>query len=63
VVAGELLRLPVHPLLIAPALLRVAAELPEILRQRRALGPSRALFDRLYGPEPPRRAETAAPRR
>jgi GT2 family glycosyltransferase len=54
VVAGELLRLPAHPTLVAPALGRVAVELREILRLRRALGPSRPLFDRLYGPEPPR---------
>lgn len=40
VVAGELLRLPRHPLLIAPALARIARELPEIVRERRAAGPS-----------------------
>jgi GT2 family glycosyltransferase len=55
VVAGELLRLPAHPTLVAPALGRVAVELPEILRLRRVLGPSRPLFDRLYGRDPPRR--------
>ena len=54
VVVGELLRLPAHPTLVLPALGRVAFELPEILRLRRTLGPSRALFDRLYGAEPPR---------
>ena len=34
VLLGELLRLPRHPRLIAPALLAVARELPAILRQR-----------------------------
>jgi GT2 family glycosyltransferase len=49
VVAGELLRLPAHPTLIAPALARVARELPDIVRRRRALGATRELFDRLSG--------------
>ena len=39
VLAGELLRLPAHPRLIAPALVRVARELPEIARQRRQAQP------------------------
>jgi N-acetylglucosaminyl-diphospho-decaprenol L-rhamnosyltransferase len=41
VVAGELLRLPRHPRLVAPAALQVARELPGILRERRAIEPSR----------------------
>jgi GT2 family glycosyltransferase len=45
VVAGELLRLPGHPRLIAPALADVARELPEIARQRRQIRPSRRFFD------------------
>lgn len=45
VVAGELLRLGAHPLLIAPALARVALELPEILRARAAARPTRALYE------------------
>ncbi len=40
VVAGELLRLPVHPRIVAPALLAVARELPQILRLRRRVRPS-----------------------
>jgi GT2 family glycosyltransferase len=47
VLAGELLRLPAHPLLVAPALARVAAELPEILRLRRQLRPTRDVYERL----------------
>lgn len=41
VTAGELARLPAHPLLVGPALLRVARELPEILAQRRSIRPRR----------------------
>jgi hypothetical protein len=44
VVVGELLRLPAHPRLIAPALARVATELPAIARVRRTVRPS-AAFD------------------
>jgi N-acetylglucosaminyl-diphospho-decaprenol L-rhamnosyltransferase len=40
VLLGELLRLPRHPRLIAPALAAVARELPEIARARRATRPS-----------------------
>jgi GT2 family glycosyltransferase len=40
VVAGELLRLPRHPLLIAPALAGIARELEEIASERRAAAPS-----------------------
>jgi N-acetylglucosaminyl-diphospho-decaprenol L-rhamnosyltransferase len=42
VLTGELMRLPTHPRLIAPALVAVLRELPEILRLRRRIGPSRA---------------------
>ena len=44
-VGGELLRLPRHPLLIAPALAQVARELPEIRRERARANPSRQLYD------------------
>ena len=47
VLAGELLRLPAHPLLVAPALARVALELREIVRLRRQLSPSSEVFSRL----------------
>ena len=47
VVLGELLRLPRHPLLIAPALARVLVELPEIARERREARPSREVFAQL----------------
>jgi N-acetylglucosaminyl-diphospho-decaprenol L-rhamnosyltransferase len=47
VVAGELLRLPRHPGLVAPALARIARELPEILRERARLGPKRPTYERL----------------
>jgi len=47
VLAGELLRLPRHPLLVAPALARVLLELPEIRRERVRLGPKDAAYDRL----------------
>lgn len=42
VVAGELLRLPAHPRLVAPALLATARELRQILRLRRGLPSSDA---------------------
>lgn len=45
ILAGELLRLPRHPRVIAPALVRVALELPEIIRRRRELRPSSEFFD------------------
>lgn len=45
VVAGELARLPAHPTLIAPALWRVARELPEILSRRRAISPRRDFLE------------------
>jgi GT2 family glycosyltransferase len=47
VVGGELLRLPRHPLLVGPALARVAVELPEILRLRAALGPKTPTYEAL----------------
>ena len=42
VVGGELLRLPRHPRLVAPALLQLSGELPAIMRGRRASPPRRA---------------------
>jgi len=45
VLAGELARLPAHPTLVAPALWRVARELPEILSQRRDIRPRRDFLD------------------
>ncbi len=45
VLAGELLRLPVHPRLVAPALARAAADLPEILRARADAKPSLAVYE------------------
>ena len=52
VVAGELLRLPAHPRLIAPAVLALLRELPEILAVRRRIAPSRAHFDWLLAGMP-----------
>lgn len=52
VVAGELLRLPRHPRLVAPALLAVVRELPEIARERRALRPDPALFAWMLAGQP-----------
>ena len=45
VVAGELLRWPRYPSAIGRALARIAGELPEILRLRRAIGPTQRLLD------------------
>jgi N-acetylglucosaminyl-diphospho-decaprenol L-rhamnosyltransferase len=45
--AGQAIATARHPLLGLPALGRVAAELPEILRERRAIRPTRETFDRL----------------
>jgi GT2 family glycosyltransferase len=47
ILLGEVLRAPVHPRLVPPALLQVAGELPAILRLRRELRPSRAVLARL----------------
>jgi N-acetylglucosaminyl-diphospho-decaprenol L-rhamnosyltransferase len=44
VALGEVLRLPRHPRLIAPALVQVVRELPEIMRLRRDAQPSQALM-------------------
>ncbi|MBA2293851.1 MAG: glycosyltransferase family 2 protein [Actinobacteria bacterium] len=52
VVLGELLRLPRHPSLIAPALARIALELPEILRERRRIEPSRRLLRWMLAGQP-----------
>lgn len=45
--AGQLIATARHPLLGLPALARVTAELPGILRERRSLRPSRATYRRL----------------
>jgi GT2 family glycosyltransferase len=52
VLVGELLRLPAHPRLIAPAALGLLRELPEILALRRQIVPSRAHFDWLLAGMP-----------
>jgi GT2 family glycosyltransferase len=52
VVAGELLRWPRYPAAIGRALARVAIELPEIVRLRRAMGPNRRVFDAMLAGEP-----------
>jgi N-acetylglucosaminyl-diphospho-decaprenol L-rhamnosyltransferase len=44
VLVGELARLPAHPLVIGPALVRVAVELPEILKERRRARPSAEVY-------------------
>lgn len=49
---GELLRLPRHPRPIGAALFQVLRELPEILRERRRLHPSRALFEWMVDDQP-----------
>jgi N-acetylglucosaminyl-diphospho-decaprenol L-rhamnosyltransferase len=56
VVLGELLRLPRHPSLVGPALARIALELPEILRERRAVRPSRSLMRWMLAGQPERQA-------
>ncbi len=52
VVLGELARLPRHPGSIAPALARIVLELPEILRARRRVRPSRALMGWMLAGQP-----------
>ena len=52
VVAGELLRLPRHPLLIVPALLAIARELPEIVAERRRARPTRQLLQWMLAGQP-----------
>ena len=54
VLLGEILRLPAHPRLIAPALLAVLRELPQILRLRRRIAPSSAHLDWVLAGMPPR---------
>jgi hypothetical protein len=39
ILLAEILRIPVHPRLVPPALLQVGRELPAILAERRAIGP------------------------
>jgi GT2 family glycosyltransferase len=53
VVVVELARLPRHGLAVARALRVVARELPEILRARRALQPSRDLLEWMLAGQPP----------
>ncbi|HVH51112.1 MAG TPA: glycosyltransferase family 2 protein [Gaiellaceae bacterium] len=52
VLAGELLRLPAHPLLVAPAFARAAGCLREILRERATVQPSGATFEWLLAGQP-----------
>ena len=52
VLAGELLRLPAHPRLIAPAVLALLREWAEIRSIRRGIAPSRAHFDWLLAGMP-----------
>lgn len=52
VIAGELVRLPRHPRLIAPALARIARELPAIVRLRREIRPSRTHLEWLFAGMP-----------
>jgi GT2 family glycosyltransferase len=52
VVLGELLRLPRHPSLIAPAVGRIVRELPEIRSERRRVRPSRALMHWMLAGQP-----------
>ena len=51
VVVGELIRWPRYPAAIGGALARIAFELPEIARLRRALGSSRRVFDAMLAGE------------
>jgi GT2 family glycosyltransferase len=46
-VTGEIVRLPRHPRPIAVGLTSVVRELPDILRERRALRPNRRVFEEL----------------
>jgi N-acetylglucosaminyl-diphospho-decaprenol L-rhamnosyltransferase len=52
VVLGEVLRLPRHPRIVAPALVRVALELPEIGRLRRQAAPRGELFEWMLAGQP-----------
>jgi hypothetical protein len=52
VLVGELLRLPRHPRLIVPALLQVLRELPEIVRLRHRIAPSRTLMSWMLEGQP-----------
>jgi N-acetylglucosaminyl-diphospho-decaprenol L-rhamnosyltransferase len=52
VVLGEVARLPRHPGSIAPALARIGLELPEILRERRSIRPSRAMMHWMLAGQP-----------
>jgi len=52
VLLAELLRLGVHPRLVAPALVRVARTLPEILRLRRVVAPRTDLLEWMLAGQP-----------
>jgi hypothetical protein len=52
VVAGELLRSPRYPAAIGRAFARIATELPEIVRLRRAIGSSKRVFDAMLVGDP-----------
>lgn len=52
VVLGELVRLPRHPTVIAPALARIVLELPEIMGERRRIASARALMRWMLAGQP-----------
>lgn len=52
VLAGEVLRLPAHPLLAAPAFVRVLADLPRILQARQEATPTLELYEWLLSGQP-----------
>jgi N-acetylglucosaminyl-diphospho-decaprenol L-rhamnosyltransferase len=52
VLLGEALRLPRHPRIVAPALVRVVRELPQIARLRRETEPRSELFDWMLAGQP-----------
>ncbi len=58
VVLTEIARLGVHFRLVAPALIAVTRELPEILRARRSVGPTRAHLEWVLAGMPADRAST-----
>jgi GT2 family glycosyltransferase len=52
VLAGELARLPAHPLLVGPAFARIAFEVPEIVKARRKARPSSEVYRWLLNGQP-----------
>ncbi|MBX6370503.1 MAG: glycosyltransferase, partial [Rhodospirillales bacterium] len=62
VLLAEVLRLGVHPRLVAPSLLRLGASLPEILRLRRAIRPRRDLLDWMLAGQPMPHGDGGRPR-